>query len=46
MIGLEHIWGAVGMAIGVVVATICLVAAQIRDEYRTEKEKCDGCKRG
>lgn len=44
MIGLEHVWFAVGIAIGVVAATMCLVAVQIWESYMEDKERVNGRK--
>lgn len=41
MIGLEHIWGACGLAMGVCIATACLTFAAIWDEHITKKKPPD-----
>ena len=37
MIGIEHVWGACGLAVGVVFTVIVMVASIIYDDRRKEK---------
>lgn len=45
MIGIEHVWGACGVALGTVIACVCMTGSLIWEEYVKEKKRITGSRR-